>query len=111
MGFHLATVTHIYSGFELENYIFRRKQNNTLLTSVLSNLPTWIGTIQKQGGSWRVGMVLPAPFASALLQGADPNSLSEEEHPALTVAVLNKHTGAISPLVQKGADIDQQSGP
>ncbi|NXK68625.1 DZAN1 protein, partial [Sylvietta virens] len=36
----------------------------------------------------------------------DPNSLSEEEHPALTVAVLNKHIGAISPLVQKGADID-----
>lgn len=56
-------------------------------------------------------MVLPAPFGSALFQGADPNSVSEEERPALTVAVLNKHTGAISPLVQKGADIDQQSGP
>ncbi|NWU45245.1 DZAN1 protein, partial [Hylia prasina] len=46
-----------------------------------------------------------------LSDGADPNSLSEEEGPALTIAVLNKHTGAISPLVQKGADIDQQSGP
>ncbi|NWS07093.1 DZAN1 protein, partial [Motacilla alba] len=46
-----------------------------------------------------------------LSDGADPNSLSEEKRPALTVAVLNKHTGAISPLVQKGADIDQQSGP
>ncbi|NXA72325.1 DZAN1 protein, partial [Thryothorus ludovicianus] len=46
-----------------------------------------------------------------LSDGADPNSLDEEERPALTVAVLNKHTGAISPLVQKGADIDQQSGP
>ncbi|NXY34067.1 DZAN1 protein, partial [Pomatorhinus ruficollis] len=46
-----------------------------------------------------------------LSDGADPNSLSVEERPALTVAVLNKHTGAISPLVQKGADIDQQSGP
>ncbi|KAL2305848.1 hypothetical protein Nmel_003740 [Mimus melanotis] len=45
------------------------------------------------------------------LSGADPNSLSEEERPALTDAVLNKHPGAISPLVQKGADIDQQSGP
>uniref|UniRef100_A0A8C3XDS3 Double zinc ribbon and ankyrin repeat domains 1 n=1 Tax=Cyanoderma ruficeps TaxID=181631 RepID=A0A8C3XDS3_9PASS len=41
---------------------------------------------------------------------ADPNSLSEEERPALRVAVLNKHTGAIFPLMQKGADIDQQSG-
>ncbi|NXM83870.1 DZAN1 protein, partial [Oenanthe oenanthe] len=46
-----------------------------------------------------------------LSDGADPNSLSEEERPALTVAVLNKHPGAISPLVQQGADIDQQSGP
>ncbi|NWY71679.1 DZAN1 protein, partial [Erithacus rubecula] len=46
-----------------------------------------------------------------LSDGADPNSLSEEERPALTVAVLNKHPGAISPLVLKGADIDQQSGP
>ncbi|XP_017585573.1 PREDICTED: double zinc ribbon and ankyrin repeat-containing protein 1 [Corvus brachyrhynchos] len=52
------------------------------------------------------------PFIEQLLSdGADPNSLSEEERPALTVAVLNKHTGAVSPLVQKGADIDQQSGP
>ncbi|NWT19509.1 DZAN1 protein, partial [Vireo altiloquus] len=52
------------------------------------------------------------PFIEQLLSdGADPNSLSEEERPALTVAVLNKRTGAISPLVQKGADVDQQSGP
>ncbi|NXQ19300.1 DZAN1 protein, partial [Peucedramus taeniatus] len=50
-------------------------------------------------------------FIEQLLNdGADPNSLSEEEHPALTAAVLNKHTGAIPPLVQKGADTDQQSG-
>ncbi|NWT58781.1 DZAN1 protein, partial [Erythrocercus mccallii] len=46
-----------------------------------------------------------------LSDGADPNSLSEEECPALTTAVRNNHTGVISPLLQKGADIDQQSGP
>ncbi|XP_071278815.1 double zinc ribbon and ankyrin repeat-containing protein 1 isoform X1 [Agelaius tricolor] len=46
-----------------------------------------------------------------LSDGADPKSLSQEERPALTAAVLNKHTGAISPLVQKGADTEQQSGP
>ncbi|NXH85393.1 DZAN1 protein, partial [Edolisoma coerulescens] len=52
------------------------------------------------------------PIIEQLLSdGADPNSLSKEERPALTAAVLNKHTGAISPLAQKGADIDQQSGP
>ncbi|XP_010003308.1 PREDICTED: double zinc ribbon and ankyrin repeat-containing protein 1 [Chaetura pelagica] len=46
-----------------------------------------------------------------LSEGADPNCTSEEDQPALTVAVLNKRTEAISLLVQKGADIDQQSGP
>ncbi|NWU50229.1 DZAN1 protein, partial [Dromas ardeola] len=46
-----------------------------------------------------------------LREGADPNCTSEEDRPALTVAVLNKHAEAISLLVQKGADIDQQSGP
>ncbi|NWV35225.1 DZAN1 protein, partial [Grantiella picta] len=59
-----------------------------------------------QTGKGRIGFI-----EQLLSEGADPNSLSEEERPALTVAVLNGHTGAISPLVQKGADIDQQSGP
>ncbi|NXD79137.1 DZAN1 protein, partial [Halcyon senegalensis] len=45
-----------------------------------------------------------------LSEGADPNFISDEDRPALTVAVLNKRTEAISLLVQKGADIDQQSG-
>ncbi|NXG74974.1 DZAN1 protein, partial [Baryphthengus martii] len=46
-----------------------------------------------------------------LSEGADPNCISDEARPALTVAVLNKHAGAISLLVQKGADTGQQSGP
>ncbi|KAM6280704.1 double zinc ribbon and ankyrin repeat-containing protein 1 [Porphyrio hochstetteri] len=45
-----------------------------------------------------------------LSEGADPSCISEEDRPALTVAVLNKHAGAIAPLVQGGADVDQQSG-
>ncbi|NWI70650.1 DZAN1 protein, partial [Todus mexicanus] len=45
-----------------------------------------------------------------LSEGADPNCISNEDRPALTVAVLNKHAEAISLLAQKGADIDQQSG-
>ncbi|NXW43182.1 DZAN1 protein, partial [Nyctiprogne leucopyga] len=45
-----------------------------------------------------------------LSKGADPNCTSDEDQPALTVAVLNKHAEAISLLVQKGANIDQQSG-
>uniref|UniRef100_A0A8C3JKA3 DZANK-type domain-containing protein n=1 Tax=Calidris pygmaea TaxID=425635 RepID=A0A8C3JKA3_9CHAR len=46
-----------------------------------------------------------------LSEGADPNCTSEEDRPALTLAVLNKRTEAISLLVQGGADIDQRSGP
>uniref|UniRef100_A0A663MJJ6 Double zinc ribbon and ankyrin repeat-containing protein 1 n=1 Tax=Athene cunicularia TaxID=194338 RepID=A0A663MJJ6_ATHCN len=40
----------------------------------------------------------------------DPNCISDKDQPALTVAVLNKHVEAISLLVQKGADVDQQTG-
>uniref|UniRef100_A0A669PKI9 Double zinc ribbon and ankyrin repeat domains 1 n=1 Tax=Phasianus colchicus TaxID=9054 RepID=A0A669PKI9_PHACC len=45
-----------------------------------------------------------------LSEGADPNCTNNEDRPALTVAVLNGHAEVISLLVQKGADIDQQSG-
>ncbi|XP_032849942.1 double zinc ribbon and ankyrin repeat-containing protein 1 isoform X5 [Tyto alba] len=44
------------------------------------------------------------------LCGADPNCTSDEDRPALTVAVLNKHVEATSLLVQKHANINQQSG-
>ncbi|KAM8946386.1 double zinc ribbon and ankyrin repeat-containing protein 1 isoform 2-T2 [Pelodytes ibericus] len=44
-------------------------------------------------------------------EGADPNCTNNEERPVLTMAVLNGHHKVIPVLVQKGADIDQQSGP
>uniref|UniRef100_A0A674JIJ4 Double zinc ribbon and ankyrin repeat-containing protein 1 n=1 Tax=Terrapene triunguis TaxID=2587831 RepID=A0A674JIJ4_9SAUR len=44
-------------------------------------------------------------------EGADPNCTNSEHRPALTVAVLNRHDEVVPVLVQKGADIDQQSGP
>ncbi|XP_074143871.1 double zinc ribbon and ankyrin repeat-containing protein 1 isoform X4 [Sminthopsis crassicaudata] len=44
-------------------------------------------------------------------EGADPNCTNNEDRPSLTVAVLNKHHEAIPVLLQKGADIDHQSGP
>ncbi|XP_073195850.1 double zinc ribbon and ankyrin repeat-containing protein 1 isoform X7 [Lepidochelys kempii] len=44
-------------------------------------------------------------------EGADPNCTNSEDRPALTVAVLNRHDEVVPVLVQKGADIDQQSGP
>uniref|UniRef100_F6XG53 Double zinc ribbon and ankyrin repeat domains 1 n=1 Tax=Ornithorhynchus anatinus TaxID=9258 RepID=F6XG53_ORNAN len=42
---------------------------------------------------------------------SDPNCKNSEDRPVLTVAVLNMHHEAIPILVQKGADIDQPSGP
>uniref|UniRef100_A0A8C8S1U3 Double zinc ribbon and ankyrin repeat-containing protein 1 n=1 Tax=Pelusios castaneus TaxID=367368 RepID=A0A8C8S1U3_9SAUR len=44
-------------------------------------------------------------------EGADPNCTNSEDRPALTVAVQNRHDDVIPVLVQKGADLDQQSGP
>ncbi|XP_054842037.1 double zinc ribbon and ankyrin repeat-containing protein 1 isoform X2 [Eublepharis macularius] len=44
-------------------------------------------------------------------EGADPNCDSDENRPALTWAVLNKHHEAVPVLVQKGAAIDHPSGP
>ncbi|XP_044298824.1 double zinc ribbon and ankyrin repeat-containing protein 1 [Varanus komodoensis] len=43
-------------------------------------------------------------------EGADPNCTDGAGPPALTLAVLNKHPQVIPVLVQKGADIDRQSG-
>ncbi|XP_069788115.1 double zinc ribbon and ankyrin repeat-containing protein 1 isoform X2 [Narcine bancroftii] len=43
-------------------------------------------------------------------EGADPNCSNTDERPALTVAVLNQHHEVVPVLVQKGADINQQSG-
>ncbi|XP_067845348.1 double zinc ribbon and ankyrin repeat-containing protein 1 isoform X2 [Heptranchias perlo] len=44
-------------------------------------------------------------------EGADPNCSNNDDRPALTVAVLNQHHEVVPVLVQKGADINQQSGP
>ncbi|XP_040837117.1 double zinc ribbon and ankyrin repeat-containing protein 1 isoform X2 [Ochotona curzoniae] len=52
------------------------------------------------------------PVVEQLLdEGADPNCSDEDERPAVTVAVVNKHHEAIPVLVQRGADVDQQWGP
>ncbi|KAI6071480.1 Double zinc ribbon and ankyrin repeat-containing protein 1 [Aix galericulata] len=45
-----------------------------------------------------------------LREGADPNCTGDDDRPALTVAVRNRHAEAIPLLVQKGAHVDQQSG-
>ncbi|XP_062845596.1 double zinc ribbon and ankyrin repeat-containing protein 1 [Trichomycterus rosablanca] len=44
-------------------------------------------------------------------EGADPSCLDGDGRTALAAAVLNGHHDVIPVLVQKGADVDQQSGP
>ncbi|KAI5088882.1 double zinc ribbon and ankyrin repeat-containing protein 1 [Silurus meridionalis] len=43
--------------------------------------------------------------------GANPSCLDSDERPPLVIAVLNGHHDVIPTLVQKGADVDQLSGP
>nr|XP_032804470.1 double zinc ribbon and ankyrin repeat-containing protein 1 isoform X2 [Petromyzon marinus] len=52
-----------------------------------------------------------AEFLQRLLnEGADPNLVSFEGRPVLTLAVMNRHATAISILVEAGANVDQASG-
>ncbi|KAF5893410.1 double zinc ribbon and ankyrin repeat-containing protein 1, partial [Clarias magur] len=44
-------------------------------------------------------------------EGANPSCLDGDERPPLVAAVLNGHHDVIPMLVQKGADVDQLSGP
>ncbi|XP_053169555.1 double zinc ribbon and ankyrin repeat-containing protein 1 isoform X5 [Hemicordylus capensis] len=56
------------------------------------------------------GQGQPSLIEELIDEGADPNCTNSDDQPALTLAVLNKHHEAIPVLVQKGADIDHQSG-
>uniref|UniRef100_UPI003AAB8192 double zinc ribbon and ankyrin repeat-containing protein 1 n=1 Tax=Centroberyx gerrardi TaxID=166262 RepID=UPI003AAB8192 len=44
-------------------------------------------------------------------QGADPSCRGSDGRPALLVAVVNGHHDVLPVLVQRGADVNQQSGP
>lgn len=43
-------------------------------------------------------------------QGADPSCCNSDGRHALAVAVVNGHHDVLPVLVQRGADVDQQSG-
>ncbi|NXI53439.1 DZAN1 protein, partial [Chloroceryle aenea] len=85
-----------------------KRTKSRMLTEKKDKLPTKSRELLDElgpNGKGRITLV-----EQLLSEGADPNCISDEDQPALTIAVLNKHTEAISLLVQKGADIDQQSG-
>lgn len=46
----------------------------------------------------------------SFLQGADPSCCDSDGRHILVVAVVNGHHDVLPVLVQRGADIDQQSG-
>ncbi|XP_053472594.1 double zinc ribbon and ankyrin repeat-containing protein 1 isoform X3 [Ictalurus furcatus] len=52
-----------------------------------------------------------AVLEQLLDEGANPSCLDSDERPPLVAAVLNGHCDVIPLLVQKGADVDQLSGP
>ncbi|XP_049689844.1 double zinc ribbon and ankyrin repeat-containing protein 1 isoform X1 [Accipiter gentilis] len=118
---YLNTVTEVRHGQDGSQTIFGKDDHNLFhsrgkikrtksrtLTEKEDKLPPESRQLLEELGPNGKGRIT---LVERLLQeGADPNCIGDEDRPALTVAVLNKHAEAISLLVQKGADIDQQSG-
>ncbi|XP_014817843.1 PREDICTED: double zinc ribbon and ankyrin repeat-containing protein 1 isoform X2 [Calidris pugnax] len=121
-GHYLNTVTEVRGGQHGRQTSFGKDDHNIFqsrgkmkrtksrtLTEKEDKLPSESRQLLDElgpNGKGRVTLV-----EQLLSEGADPNCTSEEDPPALTLAVLNKPTEAISLLVQGGADIDQRSGP
>lgn len=72
------------------------------------SLPSEDQQLLKELGPTSLGRI--SEIQQLLDEGADPNCRNSEDRPALTVAVLNLHHEVLPILVQKGADINQQSG-
>ncbi|XP_015138958.2 double zinc ribbon and ankyrin repeat-containing protein 1 isoform X3 [Gallus gallus] len=101
------------SGKEDHNLSYSRgkikRTKSRTLTEKEDNLPPESRQLLDELGPNGKGRI--TVIEQLLSEGADPNCTSDEDRPALTVAILNRHSEVISLLVQKGADIDQQSGP
>ncbi|XP_030052103.1 double zinc ribbon and ankyrin repeat-containing protein 1 isoform X2 [Microcaecilia unicolor] len=87
----------------------RRKRKNRKFVDKEAKLPPEERRLLKEVGPKGEGRI--SEVQQLLEEGADPNCTNHEDQPVLTVAVLNRHHEVIPVLVQKGADIDQQSGP
>ncbi|XP_041033376.1 double zinc ribbon and ankyrin repeat-containing protein 1 isoform X1 [Carcharodon carcharias] len=84
----------------------RRKRQ---VTTKEDRLPLNDRQLLKEVGPTGLGRV--SEIQQLLDEGADPNCSNNDDRPALTVAVMNQHHEVVPVLVQKGADINQQSGP
>ncbi|XP_060687656.1 double zinc ribbon and ankyrin repeat-containing protein 1 isoform X2 [Hemiscyllium ocellatum] len=84
----------------------RRKRQ---VTTKEERLPLNDRQLLKEVGPTGLGRV--SEVQELLDEGADPNCSNKDNRPALTVAVMNQHHEVVPVLVQKGADINQLSGP
>ncbi|XP_072437323.1 double zinc ribbon and ankyrin repeat-containing protein 1 isoform X2 [Chiloscyllium punctatum] len=84
----------------------RRKRQ---VTTKEERLPLIDRQLLKEVGPTGLGRV--SEVQELLDEGADPNCSNKDNRPALTVAVMNQHHEVVPVLVQKGADINQLSGP
>ncbi|GCB61314.1 hypothetical protein scyTo_0012894, partial [Scyliorhinus torazame] len=84
----------------------RRKRQ---VTTKEDSLPLNDRQLLKEVGPTGLGRV--SEIQQLLDEGADPNCSNNDDRPALTMAVMNHHHKVVPVLVQKGADINQQSGP
>ncbi|KAG9484232.1 hypothetical protein GDO78_009900 [Eleutherodactylus coqui] len=87
----------------------RSKRRNRKPLQKEDRLPAKDRKLLKEVGPKGDGKI--AVVEELLDEGADPNCCNNEDRPVLTVAILNGHHEVVPVLVQKGADIDQQSGP
>ncbi|KAI5629895.1 double zinc ribbon and ankyrin repeat-containing protein 1 [Silurus asotus] len=106
-GYWRKQLDHICS--HLRSYT----QNNSEFRALVGEprMGRMISAVIEEDGyevSLRVNFVLAPPDRS---RGANPSCLDSDERPPLVIAVLNGHHDVIPTLVQKGADVDQLSGP
>ncbi|XP_041418597.1 double zinc ribbon and ankyrin repeat-containing protein 1 isoform X2 [Xenopus laevis] len=87
----------------------RTKKKNRPVLQKEDRLPPEDRKLLKEVGPKGEGSI--SVVEELLDEGADPNCSNNEDRPVLTVAVLNGHDKVIPVLVQKGAEIEQQSGP
>ncbi|XP_067115297.1 double zinc ribbon and ankyrin repeat-containing protein 1 [Osmerus mordax] len=87
-----------------------KKTNKSLSSDVIKQAPqTKDSQLLKEVGHEGKGQI--SVVQQLLDKGADPVCQGADGHPALVVAVVNGHADVIPVLVQRGADINQQSGP
>ncbi|XP_048392227.1 double zinc ribbon and ankyrin repeat-containing protein 1 isoform X3 [Stegostoma tigrinum] len=87
----------------------KRSRRKRQVTTKEERLPLNDRQLLEEVGPTGLGRV--SEVQELLDEGADPNCSNKDNRPALTVAIMNQHHEVVPVLVQRGADINQQSGP